>query len=169
MSKSSKIKELKKDREAFKKDLTEFWERCRNYAYCANLKSKSYYYLNHIASLIIILSGAVVGIVSLFRGCENYIVASIGFAITALKTALSVYNPERRTVQLKTISQNLTRLGRNVKRLGALTVPLDQLQARLEEYYAEFDDLDLAMYDLGNVTRLTSILGRGLPEEIETP
>lgn len=159
----------KRERAELKADIDRFHTECLNNAYCANLKAKSNYYLNHLSSLVIILSGAVIGILSLYKGCDTYIVASIGFAITALKTVLSVYSPERRTVQLKTIAQNLSRLARDIKRLGSLSISLDQLQTRLEQYHEEYDNLDLAMYDLGNVNRLTQILGKGLPNETDLP
>lgn len=132
---------------------------------CANVKARFYYHINQFAMFLIMLSGAAIGFLSIFGDGYKYATAAMGFGVTAIKVALGVYSPEKRCVQLKTISQRLSKMSRDVKRLLIVTVPIQQLNDRLDQYYDEYDSLDLSLYDIGNESKINHIIGKALPSQ----
>lgn len=150
--------DLMSSRRVFKREATEFHNKCVKLSHCARIKSELFYYINHLCSFIIIISGAAIGVLSVFEGCSGKLMTSLGFILTALKVAVSIYSPEKKSVQLKMISQSLNKLSRDIKRLGTLTIDPKSLQDRLEQYREEFDSLDLGMYDVNTNSRLVSLL-----------
>jgi len=156
---------VSKQRSAFKKDITEFHSKCLRLSRCADVKAIMYYYLNHLCSFCIILSGAVIGALGVFKGCENKFMIALGFIVTSLKLGMSIYSPEKKSVQLKMVAQQLSKLSREVKRLGTLNMEQKFLEERLDQYREEFDSIDLSMYDITVNSRIVNLLSKGIDED----
>lgn len=110
----------------------------------ASHKASLFKTLYTLCSFIMIIIGAVVGIMSIG---DDYIVAVLGFIVTGIQTFLTTFSIERRGVLLKDTSNKLKRISRQVRSLQITDMnPRDKMK-KLEEYYTEVDELDLNMFE----------------------
>jgi hypothetical protein len=155
-------------RSEFKEELTEFHKRCILLANCAQVKADLFFYFNHLCSLLIIFLSLGIGITGLLNSCTNLIGGIMGFVITAIKTGMSIYSPEKKCVQMKMISQQLRKIATNVRKLTTLHIDMDSLEQKYEMYLNEFNNIDLGMYDVGTQSKIITMLTRSMDQGNET-
>ena len=127
--------------------LNEFYNECFLMSTCANTKAEIYRTTSIISSTIILLLGITTSILSRFdTPIINDVITGLGATITAIQMFIYIYNPEKKAVIIKRISQNLARITREIRKLKGL--PLNKVEDRLEQYHSEVDNLDLAMFNL---------------------
>ena len=103
-----------------------------------------------LATIFVTISGAVIGVLTLegYESCSSlYIAAVLGFMITAIQTLLSTFSIEKRSVLLKDVSNKLRRISRELKVLQNSEINPKKKMVKLEEFYAEVDELDISIFD----------------------
>lgn len=119
----------------------------------ANRKAKMLKFFNILANIFLVISGAVIGVLTLNQSNTSYYYISsiLGFMITGIQTLMSMFSIEKRCVLLKTISANLRKTSRQIKNLETSNLKRKDKKKKLEEYYTEMDELDLIIFD-NNIT-----------------
>ncbi len=113
-------------------------------------KAKFFKVLYIFATIIFIVGGAAVGTLSVQEfetEITRYAVATIGFIIAAVQSAMIAFSIEKRGVLLKDISIKLRKMSRDLRSLRNSDLKSKEKIKQLEEYYAEVDDYDLNMFD----------------------
>src|SRR3972149_7409755 len=125
----------------------------------SNRKAGIFKIIYILATMFMIIAGAIIGVLTL-DGQSNhislYIASILGFSITATQTVLSTFAVEKRSVLLKDVSNKLRKISWNINTLQASNAKPEDKMKKLEEYYAEVNELDLAMFDSSITTTPTS-------------
>lgn len=133
--------------------INDLYNETLNLSVRANSKARRLKFLNVLSNIYLVISGAVIGVLTLNSSNEAlmYTAAVLGFAITAIQTLMTMFSIEKRGVTLMDISHSLRKMSRKIKALNAVEMkPRDKMK-KLEEYYTEIDELDLAMFDNSTV------------------
>lgn len=134
------------DSETWSAQLEKLSRRCRCLAIWAGLQALFLRIVNVIGTLFIIGAGVSVGIISLFQNQTlGYVVASLGFSITGVKSLLSIFSAESRAISLKQISIRLRRIRAEIAVLPAGD------EVTLASYATEIDNLAMSIYYSGPV------------------
>lgn len=102
-----------------------------------------------LCKFLIIVSGMAVGILSIQQ--TNYIVAVIGFAVTAVQSILDTFAVERRGVLLKDTANRLRTVSRKCRAIQNSDLDEKTKLHKVEELYAEVDEQDMNIFD-NNIT-----------------
>lgn len=104
-----------------------------------------------LCTMFIIVSGPVVGVLSIYGQCScnaaNYVASALGFIIGAVKLFQTTFTLDKRGVTLKWLSGQCRSLSRKVWLLKGVRQPPDVIRDRLDDYYAELDELEMQIYD----------------------
>jgi len=127
-----------------------------NLSTLANNKATLYKYIYVISTLFVIIAGAVIGVLSSqdvignessSSSATKIVISVFGFVITGIGTCMTTFSIEKRGVLLKDVSNKLRKVSRQIKTLQYSEMkPKDKI-LKLEEFYAEVDDMDLSIYD----------------------
>ena len=103
-----------------------------------------------LSNVFLITAGLIIGILTL-QGYETeitkYVAAVFAFTVSATQVRMSTFSIEKRGVLLKDISLKLRKVSRQIKALQSSDLkPKDKIR-KLEDYYTEVDELDLAIFD----------------------
>lgn len=74
------------------------------------------------------------------------VITVLSFSITVVKTVLSIFNIEQRSVIFKEISMGLHKIARDIKNLKTLNLPADELFKSIDAYHTQIDDLSINMF-----------------------
>jgi hypothetical protein len=140
------------DSEGPDKMISDLYEETLNISITTNRKASIFKILYVLSNLFMIIAGSVIGILSLSGDTvQSYISSILGFLITGIQTSLTTFSIEKRGVLLKEISSRLRRISRNLKILQNSDIKARDKIKKLEEFYAEVDELDLSIFD-NNIT-----------------
>lgn len=130
--------------------ITDLYNETMQMSSSANSRAGIFKYLYVLAAIFITIAGAIVGSLTIqgFSNAESQYAAGIlGFGIAAVQALVSTFSIQNRSVLLKEVSNRLRKVARGLKNLqNSESKPRDKMK-RLEEYYAEVDELDLNMFD----------------------
>lgn len=129
----------------------------------ANLKASFCKFCHIFGTIFIIICSSVTGALSAIsnnfvnnnhnitsdvqEGTDIFIVITVlSFSITVIKTLLSIFNVEQRSVILKEISIGLQKIARDIKNLKTLNLPADEIFKRIDAYHTQIDDLNINMF-----------------------
>lgn len=120
-----------------------------NMSLTANRKARILKFFDLLSNIFFIISGAVIGVLTLNGNNPSYLhVASIlGFGITAVKTLMSMFSVEKRSIILKNVSNSLRKISRQIKHLTNSNIKQKDKMKKLEEYYTEIDEIDMIIFD----------------------
>lgn len=106
-------------------------------------------YIYITVTLFIIISGAVIGTLSAISTTQTSktVTTILGFIITGVTAVMTTFSIEKRGVLLKEVSNKLRRLSRQVRTLEYLNLESHDKMMRLEDFYADMDDMDMSIYD----------------------
>lgn len=150
--------------DAVEKMIQDLYKETIAMSWSANRKASLFKTINILISLFTIVAGVVVG-VSTLDMCSNansaHIFAIMGFLITAFNTLQNVFTFEKRSVLLKDVANKSRDISRKVKALQIVDMkPKDKLK-KVDELYAEVDQLDISIFDnkitISPVTKATNI------------
>lgn len=116
----------------------------------ANRKASIFKLCNVLATIFMTIAGVVIGVLSLNNNqgaIGHYISSILGFVITAIQTLLSTFSIEKRSVLLKEVASKLRKVAREIKILQNSEKSTREKMLKLEEFYAEVDELDLSIFD----------------------
>lgn len=103
-----------------------------------------------LTQVLTVVGGVVVTVLS-FQGYETtitkYSAGVIGAIIAGVQSLMMLFAVEKRGVLLKDVSIKLRKISRQVRALRSADMKPNKKIKRLEEYYAEVDDLDLSIFD----------------------
>jgi len=134
------------------KMIGDLYDETLNISISTNRKAGIFKILYVLSNLFMIIAGSVIGILSLSGNIvESYISSILGFVITGVQTSLTTFSIEKRGVLLKEISSRLRKISRNLKLLQNSDMKARDKIKKLEEFYAEVDELDLSIFD-NNIT-----------------
>ncbi len=136
--------------------IDEFYTDLQRRASCASTQAYLYKIFTIMATIFITLSGSIIGLLNLIPfnnsnttstySASNITNVVLGFAITIIKSLLSVFFLEKRAYQLKDASNKLRKYAREIKMLKIHNLPANQLLAKLEEIQTKTDELDLTLF-----------------------
>lgn len=130
----------------------------------ANIKAAFCKFFHIFGTIFIIICSSVTGALSAISNnliMNNYnttnnnikegtnifiVITVLSFSITVIKTLLSIFNVEQRSVILKEISIGLQKIARDIKNLKTLNLPADEICKRIDEYHTQIDDLSINMF-----------------------
>ncbi len=125
-------------------------------------------FLYLICTLFIIIGGVIIGVFTiqgLPSEATRYVSGVFGFVISGLQAILTTFSIEKRGVLLKDVSAKLRTISRQLKILQNSEMKHRDKMKKLEEYYAQVDDLDMSIFDnnitTSPVTEVTKISQRG--------
>jgi hypothetical protein len=75
-----------------------------------------------------------------------YSITVLGFLITVIKTLLSIFNIEQRSMILKNIAVNLRKIARNIKALKNVTATAEEIYRMIDNYHTEVDELHVSLF-----------------------
>lgn len=118
-----------------------------------------------LSTIIVTIAGVVIGVLTL-QGLQTdatkYCAAVLGFSVTCVQTLLSTFSIERRGVLLKDTSNKLRRISRQIKTLQSADMKVKDKRRKLEDFYAEVDEMDLNIFDnnitTSSVTKATKLV-----------
>lgn len=116
----------------------------------ANNKATLFKYIYVISTLFVIIAGAVIGVLSSqdsMTDSAKIVVSVFGFVITGIGTFMTTFSVEKRGVLLKDVSNKLRKISRQIKSLQYSDIEPHNKMLKLEEFYAEVDDMDMSIYD----------------------
>lgn len=124
----------------------------------ANRRAGIFKYLYVLAAIFITIAGAIIGSLTVqgfSTSITQYAATILGFGIATVQALTSTFSIQSRSVLLKDVSNRLRKVARGLKNLqNSESKPRDKMK-RLEEYYAEVDELDLNMFD-NTITSVSS-------------
>ena len=127
----------------------DLYENAMNMASSAGKQANGMKIVTIIADLLVIVAGAVIGVVSLFaaQNRASYIASALGFVISAIQGIVSTFSLQKRSVLLKEDSYRLRKAARGIRQLQYAGGKKKAILARLEEYHAEIDEIDMHIFD----------------------
>lgn len=75
-----------------------------------------------------------------------YSITVLGFLITVIKTLLSIFNIEQRSMILKNIAVNLRKIARNIKALKNVNATAEEIYRMIDNYHTEVDELHVSLF-----------------------
>lgn len=125
--------------------ICDLYEESQNLSKRASSRASWFKMLYVLGTIIIIISGVVIGVVSF--GKNDFLTTAFGLMVTALQTFLTTFSIEKRGVILKDISAKLRKVSWKLKKLQTSHIGKLEKIRQMEEYYSEVDDLDMAIFD----------------------
>lgn len=109
------------------------------------------------------ISGVVIGVLNI-GNISNSIAAqytsmTLGFIISAIQSLLALFPIDRRGVLLKEDANKLKTISRHVKLLKSMNMSTFEKLKKLEDFYAEVDNIDMDIYDFVATTGISSYPG----------
>lgn len=121
----------------------------------ANNKATFFKYIYVISTLFVVIAGAVIGVLSTeddMSDAAKIVVSVFGFIITGIGTCMTTFSIEKRGVLLKDVSNKLRKISRQIKTLQYSELKPKDKRLKLEEFYADVDDMDMSIYDNNIIT-----------------
>ncbi len=127
----------------------------------ADFQATFYKFLSVIASIFIVLAGAVTGILAINTNTMNTIsngtnttqdngtllaITVMGFSVTVTKTLLVLFTIEKRSILLKESGIKLRKLAREIKSFKNINLTNTELFQRIDAIHTELDELDITMF-----------------------
>lgn len=125
-----------------------------------------------LGSIFVTIAGAVIGalsasttnILSYYNSTNEqnnievldgifYAITVLGFCITVIKTLLSIFNIEQRSMILKEIAINLRKIARNIKSLKTVNAPAEEIYLRIDHFHTEVDELNVSLFSSSNLPK----------------
>lgn len=130
----------------------------------ADFQATAYKFLSVIASIFIVIAGAVTGILAINTNTMNTInavsnttnaqqdygtllaITVLGFTVTVTKTLLVLFTIEKRSILLKESGIKLRKLAREIKGFKNMNLTNTELFQRIDAIHTELDELDITMF-----------------------
>jgi hypothetical protein len=124
----------------------------------ANSRAGLLKHLYVLAAIFITIAGAIIGALTVqgfSDAASQYAATVLGFAISGVQALNSTFSIQNRSVLLKEVSNRLRKVSRGLKTLENSEMKSRDKWKKLEEFYAEVDELDLNMFD-NTITTVSS-------------
>lgn len=97
------------------------------------------------------IAGVVIGVLNIGTIGNNvaaqYTSMTLGFVISAIQSLLALFPIDRKGILLKEDANKLKRISRHVKLLKSMNMSTFEKLKKLEDFYAEVDNIDMDIYD----------------------
>jgi hypothetical protein len=119
----------------------------------ANRKASILKAIHIMTTMFITIAGAVIGVLSIDHedDASKYTAGILGFSISVVKTLSSTFSVEKKSVLLKETAAKLRKISRDVRSLQNEKIKPKKKLSKLDQYYAQVDELDLNMFDTNAV------------------
>jgi len=115
----------------------------------AKRRSGIYKILYIILTFIIVITGAIIGILSIDGMINNnnfiYYVTILGFLVSIIESFLAAFEIQKRSLELKKIAIKLSALSRKTAFLKFSDISLEEKIKNLNKIYTKLDELDISI------------------------
>lgn len=150
----SRIQELS----TYDKQLDELYKQSFHLAEFANRKASIYKFFHYFCSLLVILAGAAITILSLKENIDNYYLTALGICVVALKSIIEFFSLQSKAYVLKKASNKLYQIARESKSLKTSGLSDVELCDKLKNYFYQVDELDLNIFGFTETEARESII-----------
>lgn len=130
--------------------IDELYEKTVNLARSAGRRAEVYKFIYVIIKILTTISGIIIGVlqvadVSAQQGAR-YTSMALGFFVSLMQSLLALFPVDRRGILLKKDANKLKKISRHILVLKSLNMPTMEKLKKVEDFYAEVDDIDLDIY-----------------------
>jgi hypothetical protein len=130
--------------------IDELYEKTVTLARSAGRRAEIYKLIYVVIKIATTISGVIIGVLQVADFSSQlgarYTSMALGFFISLMQSLLALFPVDRRGILLKKDANKLKKISRHILVLKSLNMPTMEKLKKMEDFYAEVDDIDLDIY-----------------------